>query len=226
MVAISTKIGELDLGEFQGEITQTTVLSNISWQTYRAILSDLGDRRSVRLTFDRGRLQLKMPSKLHELLNRLLARIVTTLTEELDLEVVDLGSLTLERADLQRSAEPDSCFYIQNADRLEGLDPDIPERLPPDLVIEIDITSPSTRRLDIYAALGIEEVWQYTKRDGLQIYRLAASQQYANSPSSLAFPLVSRELLNDWLNQRRSRSENQVIREVRAWARSQPQTSA
>jgi Uma2 family endonuclease len=140
VVAILTKIGELDLGEFQGEITQTTVLSNISWQTYRAILSDLGDRRSVRLTFDRGRLQLKMPSKLHELLNRLLAIIVTTLTEELDLEVVDLGSLTLERADLQRSAEPDSCFYIQNADRLEGLDPDIPERLPPDLVIEIDIT--------------------------------------------------------------------------------------
>ncbi|WP_245555360.1 Uma2 family endonuclease [Baaleninema simplex] len=218
--AMSRKIGEFEVEEFLSAPIPTLVLSNIRWTTYRSLLSDLGDRRSIRLTFDRGRLQLKMPSKLHELINRLLARIVTTLTEEFDLEVVNLGSLTLEREDLQRAAEPDTCFYIQNARFLEGLDPEIPTNLPPDLAIEVDITSPSTQRMGVYAALGIAEVWRYTKRDRLKIYCLSPeSNGYMESPSSLAFPMVSAEVLNGLLRERETKSENQVIRSLRNWIR-------
>jgi Uma2 family endonuclease len=56
------------------------------------MLSDLGDHRAARLFYDRGTLEIKMPPKLHELINRLLERIITTLTEELDLNVVSLAS--------------------------------------------------------------------------------------------------------------------------------------
>ena len=167
MVMISTQVSELDLDNFDGHLTQTIVLSNISWQTYQAMLEDMGDHRATRLSYNQGILTLKMPSKLHEIINRLLARIVKTLTEELGLEVVDVGSTTLEREDLEKGAEPDMRFYLQNASQLEGLDPKIPEHLPPDLVIEVDITSPSTQRMEIYESLGVPEVWRYTKRRGL-----------------------------------------------------------
>jgi Uma2 family endonuclease len=216
MVTLSAQVSELDLDDFDGQLTQAIVLSNIRWSTYRAILEDMGDHRATRIAYDRGILTLKMPSKLHEIINRLLARIVKTLTEELDLEVVDVGSTTLEREDFEKGAEPDTSFYIQNASQLEGLDPEIPERLPPDLVIEVDITSPSTRRIEIYEALGVPEVWRYTKRRGVAIYQLQ-SGHYAESEGSVAFPQVTATRLNQFLEQRQSQTENQVIRAVRNW---------
>ncbi|ASC73750.1 hypothetical protein XM38_047220 [Halomicronema hongdechloris C2206] len=219
MVLISTQISELDLDNFDGQLTQTVVLSNISWQTYRAMLADLGDHRATRIAYNQGVLTLKMPSKLHEIINRLLGQIVTTLTEVLGLEVLNVGSMTLNRPDLQQGAEPDTGFYIQHAPQLEGLDPVIPEKLPPDLVIAVGITSPSTQRLHIYAALEVPEVWRYSKRQGLVIYQLTPTG-YAASAVSLAFPQVTAADLNGFLEQRQSQSENQVMRSVRHWSQS------
>lgn len=221
---ISTQVNELEIENFQGNITQNVVLPHISWQTFKTLLAEMGDHRATRLTYDRGMLQIKMPSKLHEIINRLLARIVTTLTEELDLDVANLGSTTLESEALAKGAEPDTCFYIQNADRLEGIDPELPNDIPPDLVIEVDITSPSTRRLDVYQSLRIPEVWCYTKKQGLRIYRLqndSATPIYIESVTSRAFSLISAEVLNQFLQQRQTLSENAVIRHVRDWVRSQ-----
>jgi Uma2 family endonuclease len=205
---------ELELDDFEGQLTQTITLSNINWQTYQAMLAEMGDHRATRLAYHHMILILKMPSKLHEIINRLLARIVKTLTEELNLEVVDLGSTPLEREDLEKGVEPDTGFYIQNATRLEGLDPQIPQGLPPDLVIEVDITSPSTQRMEIYLALAVSEVWRYTKRRGLVIYQLT-SCIYNESEISVAFPQISATQLNEFLGQRQTQGENQVIRSVR-----------
>jgi Uma2 family endonuclease len=216
MVMLSTHISELDLDDVDGQLTQMVVLPNISWKTYRAMLADMGDHRAARAAYNQGVLSLKAPSKLHEIVNRLSARIATTLTEEMGLEVINVGSTTLERDDLEKGAEPDTSFYIQNAHKLEGLDPKIPENLPPDLVIEVDITSPSTQRMTIYQALGVPEVWRYTKRQGLEIYQLQADG-YSQSETSVALPRLTATRLNEFLQQRQTQSENQVIRSVRSW---------
>ena len=76
MVMLRTRVSELDLDSFEGQLTQTVVLSNISWQTYRAMLADMGDHRATRLAYHQGTLTLKMPSKLHEIINGMLAHIV------------------------------------------------------------------------------------------------------------------------------------------------------
>ncbi len=131
MVMLSAEVSELDLDDFEGQLTQVVVLSNISWKTYQAVLADMGDHRTTRVAYDQGVLTLKAPSRHHEIVNRLLARIATTLTEEMGLEVINFGSTTLERDDLEKGAEPDTGFYMQNAHRLEGLDPKIPKDLPP-----------------------------------------------------------------------------------------------
>ena len=70
--------------------TQLVVLSNISWQTYKSLLAEAGDKRSSRFSYSQGVLEIIMPSDLHETINCLLKRIVTALTEELDLKSCEI----------------------------------------------------------------------------------------------------------------------------------------
>lgn len=151
--------------------TQRVVLRNVSWQTYQALLSDMGDHRSSRLAYDRGTLEITMPSDLHEFIKHLLERTIITLTEELNLKVRGIGSVTLNREDSQRGVEPDSDFYIQNANQIRGRKLDLVTNPPPDLVVEVDITSPSAQRLEIYKSLQVPEVWRCTQ-ESLEIKRL------------------------------------------------------
>ncbi len=199
--------------------TQIIALPNVSWQTYQSLKKDMGDHRGIRLSYSQGLLRIKMPSKIHEIINRLLARLVVTLTEELGLEIVDMGSATLDREDLARGVEPDTCFYIQNAQQLGGLNPNIPPNLPPDLVIEVDITSPSNQRMEIYQKLGIPEVWRYAPNQGLRIYHLRA--EYEVAAYSLAFPILPVAKVNQVLSDRQTRTENSVIYDFRQWIRAE-----
>jgi Uma2 family endonuclease len=100
--------------------TQHIVLEGVSWATYQALLQDLGDHRSSKLAYDQEVLEIIMPSDLHGMINRLLALLITVLTDELGMKIRGYGSTTLDREDLERGVEPDSCFYIQNCDSHPG----------------------------------------------------------------------------------------------------------
>ncbi|MBV8886515.1 MAG: Uma2 family endonuclease [Chroococcidiopsidaceae cyanobacterium CP_BM_RX_35] len=217
MTATPASIDDLQVDDLQGKVTQRVVLESISWRTYQAMLADMGDHRSSRLTYDKGTLEIKMPSKLHEIINRLLELIITALIEELGLSIKGYGSTTLDREDLQKGVEPDSCFYIQNAERLQGLDPELPEDLPPDLAVEVDITISSTRRMGIYKQLGVPEIWRYTKQ-GITISRLE-NGEYLECQFSPTFPMISAKTLAEFLQQRQTTDDIGVIRFVRAWLR-------
>jgi Uma2 family endonuclease len=200
------------------ENTQRVVLYNISWHTYQALLADMGEHRSSRLAYDRGVLEITMPSDLHEFIKRLLERIVTTLTEELNLKVRSVGSVTLDREDLARGVEPDSGFYIQNASRIRGRKLDIADNPAPDLVVEVDITSSSNRRLVIYKALQVPEVWRYTTR-GIEIKQLQDGD-YVNCEFSTAFPMLSAADLQRFVEEGNDTDDdNTVIRSLRSWIR-------
>lgn len=200
--------------------TQRVVLHNISWQTYQALLADLGNHRASRLAYDRGVLEITMPSDLHEFIKCLLERIVTTLTEELNMKVRSVGSVTLNRQDLERGVEPDSGFYIQNASRVRGRDLDLASNPPPDLVAEVDITSSSTRRLDIYQQLQVPEVWRCTAK-ALERMHLQ-NGEYVSCEYSLAFPSVSAETIQQFLEQGKDTDDdNAVIRSLRSWIQQQ-----
>jgi len=121
---------------------QQFTLTDISWDGYETILNLLGDR-PVRVTYNRGILQLMILSYAHERYKKLLARLLETLTEELDIPIEAGGSTTLKRQALERGLEPDECFYIQNQARIRGKQViDLNQDPPPDLVIEIDIAIP------------------------------------------------------------------------------------
>jgi Uma2 family endonuclease len=215
MVATPVLLDDFHVADLQGKVTQRIVLENVSWQTYQALLTDMGSQRASRLTYDEGTLEIKMPSKLHEIINRLLELIITALVEELSMSIKGYGSTTLDREDLQKGVEPDSCFYIQNADRLQGLDPELPEDLPPDLAVEVDITSSSMRRMTIYKQLGVSEVWRYTKQ-GVTIFRLE-NEDYVECKFSPTFPMISAAVLVAFIQQRQTTDDIGVVRFVRLW---------
>jgi Uma2 family endonuclease len=198
--------------------TQRVVLYNISWHTYQTLLAEMGDHRSSRLAYDRGVLEITMPSDLHEFIKHLLERIVVALTEELNLKVRGVGSVTLDREDLARGVEPDSGFYIQNASRIRGRKLDLVNNPAPDLVIEVDIASSSNRRLAIYKALQVLEVWRYTAQ-GIETKQLQDGE-YVNCEFSTAFPRVSAADLQQFVEQGNDTDDdNTVIRSLRSWIR-------
>jgi Uma2 family endonuclease len=99
-----------------------------------------------------------------------------------------LGALTLEREDLTRAIEPDTCFYIQNESVVRGKSINLPADPPPDLVVESDYTSSSLNKFSIYASLGVPEIWRY-RNQCLVVYQLVEGN-YEERENSLAFPFL------------------------------------
>lgn len=196
------------------------LLRNISWQTYQDLLKDLEEQPGIRLTYDRGLLEIMAPSPPHENYKKVLGRFVETLTEELNIEIKSLGSLTCKREDLARGLEPDQCYYIQNEAVVRTLDEiDFNQDPPPDLVIEIDITSSSINRLSLYAALGVPEIWRYDAR-AITIYRLEG-ERYQVCDRSPTFPFLAPTEIVRFLELRKTMGETSMIRSFHEWVRNQ-----
>lgn len=166
------------------------------------LLQEFGDDRPTRIAYDRGVLEIRIPGEPHEIINRLLAKIITMLAMELDMEANDFGSVTLNRQELDRGIEPDTCFYIQNVFRGQGMQGAVSPSLPPDLAREVDIASSSASKMGIYQAMQVPEVWLY-RRNVLQI-QLLQNGQYESTTQSRAFPMVTVEHLNHWIEMRKA----------------------
>src|SRR5437660_798792 len=109
------------------------LLAGLNWETYRRI-SEAFTGLPVRISYDRGRLELMVISFMHEGGAAFLARCVYVLTEETNTPVASAGSTTLERADLDRSIEPDKCFYLKHEPLIRGNEQiELPKDPPPDL---------------------------------------------------------------------------------------------
>lgn len=201
--------------------TETNLtLQGIRWETYQALLQDLAETSRKRLTYDREILEIMTPLPEHEINKRFLGRIVETATEVLGLEIYSWGSVTLMRKDLQRGIEPDECYYISREATMRGkLTLDLNHDPPPDLAIEIDITSSSLNRLDIYAKLGITEVWRFDGQN-LLIYILQ-DEIYQQQEKSKVLSVLSRSEILQFLNQRRTMGENALLKNFRQWLENQ-----
>lgn len=197
---------------------QRVTLHNVSWETYERLLADLRDSSAPRLTYDRGTLEIMSPSSEHERYNRTAAQIVEELAVEMDVHIDSLGSTTFRREDLDRGFEPDSCFYIQNEEQVRGKDRiDLAVDPPPDLVIEIDITSPSFSKLPIYAQIGVPEVWRY---DGARMTILALEgSDYVETSESIGLPHVSSKVLTDFVEKSKTARRTVWLEKVREWVR-------
>jgi Uma2 family endonuclease len=194
------------------------VLSGISWNTYEILLKELSHRR-LRLTYYQGLLEIMAPSPEHEIYKEVLGRFVETIAEELEINIYPLGSTTYKKPE-SSGAEPDKCFYISNINLVRGKKRlDLKQDPAPDLVIEVDITSFSTQRFQVYADLGVREIWLYNGRS-FKIY-LLQENNYILSEQSLAFPDLSLSEIAIFLEKVEEMDYLKLVKEFRQWVRSQ-----
>ncbi len=190
------------------------VLQGVSWQTYKALMADIGDNRICRIAYFRGILEIRMPLTEHEEPVQLLGDFVKGIADELEIELRCLGALLLERDDLSRAIEPDSCFYIQNEAKIRGKNIQLPEDPPPDLVIESDYTSSSLNKFEIYSSLGVLELWRYYKQR-LEIY-LLDNGEYKISEVSLAFPFLPVAEISGFIDRSKTEGQRASVRLFRS----------
>ncbi len=201
---------------------QRTLLTNISWQTFKAMLIDMGSERATRLAYDEGLVEIMTPLMPHENSNRLIEVFVGVLCEELGLEIKRAGSLTLTRDDLERGAEPDSSYYIQNEPLVrDKAEIDLDNDPPPDLVLEVEYSRSRIDKLSLYAAMGIPEFWRYNG-SVLRIYRLELGQYVQRNNSPTFAPIAVTEIPK-FLQQSRKVGEITCTRNFRNWIRQQLQ---
>src|SRR5688572_18660481 len=95
------------------------LLRGMSWEFYEHLLEEL-DNRPIRVTYDRGALELMSPSYRHEGSAEILGQLVRLLAEELEVPIKGAGSTTLRRESVERGLEPDKCFYIAHVADILG----------------------------------------------------------------------------------------------------------
>jgi Uma2 family endonuclease len=194
------------------------VLHGVSWQFYEACLAEIGDR-SIRLSYDRGSLEMMSPSDEHERLKHLLARLIDVVTEELEIPIRGAGSTTWRKEDLARGLEPDECYYVQHELVLRGRDDvDLSVDPPPDLAVEIEITRSAVDRMGIYAGLQVPEVWRYDGQT-LSVFWLDEHGEYQQRDRSPTFPFLPLAEVTRFLDARNETDETTWVRSFRRWVR-------
>jgi len=194
------------------------VIRGVGWQGYQTLQSLVGNQ-PVRLTYDRGDVELMSPLFKHERNRSLLAQMVEILTEELGISRISAGATTLKREDLDRGLEADASFYLRDLSRLRDTDNlDLAMDPPPDLAIEIEITRSVLNRLGVYGALGVPEIWRFDGRN-LRILDRQPDGSYREIPRSEALPWISIEEMTRFVQLEETRDETLWARKFRAWVK-------
>lgn len=197
---------------------QRVVFHDVPWETYMSLLNARGEG-VVRLTYYRGVLEIMTLSQLHERLSRLLHNFVKVLSKEYGFEVASVGSTTMHGEERKTGAEADESYYIRHEEIVrerEEYDPAMDP--PPDLAVEVDLSSSSSRRMLVYADLGIPELWQYDGKH-LVFKSLGDDGTYYPIERSTAFPGLSSDDLEGFVHRRGTLGENALEEELRQWVR-------
>ncbi len=205
----------LELRQLKIKPGQQILLEDVSWQQFENILTDLGEHRSARVSYSHGYLEIMVPLPEHEKAKEIIGDTIKILLDRLNIDYDSLGSTTLKSERMTQGVEPDACFYIKNQALVLGKNRlDINIDPPPDLAVEIDLTSRTP--LDNYQLLGVPELWRYGKQ-GLQI-EVLQNGQYIRSDFSPTFPdLPVVDLINRYVQQSQVVGSSQAIRSFKQW---------
>lgn len=211
---------QIPLQRIQVPPGQRVLLWDVSWNEFEAILEELGDRRSSRVAYSDGMLEIMTPLPEHEYFKETIGDAIKDMAETLELDYESYGSTTWRQQAKQAGLEADNCFYFQNESIVRGrLDINLAQDPPPDLALEIDVTSKSLERFPIYARLGVPELWCYDA-GMITIYQLQDGQ-YVEAEQSNIFTKLDIRALPQLIEENRSAGRLALRRSVRAWVREQ-----
>jgi Uma2 family endonuclease len=184
-----------------------------SWQDYQALSEQLGDRTIPRIKYRKGEILLMAPLPEHGRDASLLADIAKVLLDHLEQRYDSFTPITMSLPEVS-GIEPDFCFYIENWRSVVGKSRiDWQNNPPPDLVIEVDVTSYTD--INDYLPYKVPEVW-LLKNKQLLVYRLQG-ENYIITESSY-FPNVS-EIVRQCLQIANNQTTSEAIRWLRSFLR-------
>lgn len=210
----------IQLGQLEVPPGQRLLLRDVSWVEFEAILAELGNHRSTRIAYNRGVLEIMAPLPEHEYFKQSISIAIEDIAEVLEQDYETYGSTTWRKQAEQAGLEPDNCFYFQNEARVRGkLTFDLTQDPPPDLALEIGLTSRSLNRFPIYVRLGIPEIWCYDT-GVLRIY-LLQNDKYVQSEQSQVFPSLKIQDLPGLIAEYREQGRLALRRGIREWVKGQ-----
>ncbi|MEQ9233038.1 Uma2 family endonuclease [Coleofasciculus sp. E2-BRE-01] len=190
----------------------TVVRSPATWQEYRTLCEQRGDDSIPRLKYRSGEVLLMSPLPKHGRDVSLIADIIKVLLDSTGCEYDSFTPVTMQLPE-ESGIEPDYCFYIDHWQAVSGK-----ERIdwcndpPPDLVLEIDITSYSD--VQDYLPYRVPEVWLFRNKQ-LLIYQLQGDE-YGIASQSQYFPEVNlSEIVARCLEIAYQRNTSAAIRDLR-----------
>jgi Uma2 family endonuclease len=198
---------------------QQILIKDVSWKMYEDLLEDLGEKRSSRINYSQGTLEIMVPLPEHEDDKVIIGNLIEILLEELDIEFRNLASTTFKSPHMQQGIEADQCFYIENEAAIRGKRRiDLSVDPPPDLAVEIDITART--RFDNYEVLSVEELWRFNGTE-LEINVLQGNG-YIRQDESPHFPGIPvAEIIPDYLNRSKIEGRNKTLKAFRIWVKQQ-----
>ena len=144
----------------QSSTDSRLILYGVSWQEYEILGATLGNRPNLRMNYLEGTLEIMAPSREHETLKTIIARLLEAYAEEKDIALNGYGSTTFKKQAKQRGLEPDECYCIGEM------------REVPDIALEVVVSSGGIDKLPIYEGLGVPEVW-FWQDSKFYVYRLS-----------------------------------------------------
>lgn len=200
-------------------VEERVILQGLSWDAYNRIIKDYENRSAPRFTYIEGTLEIYMPTQKHEERNRFFELFVSAVAEERDLDIRSLGSTIFRKEGIEKAVEPDSCFYLQHAAQIAGNRKiNLEKDPPPDLVVEVDITSPSLERFPVYAEFKVPEIWRDYK-DEVQIFVLRG-KKYSKVEESTVLSGVKAEVINRFLTESQTNRRSTWLKKLREWVHS------
>jgi Uma2 family endonuclease len=202
-------------------VDSVLIQHGVSWEEYEELLESVGEAGSLRISYDKGTLQIMSPSSKHENRAILIERMVDVLSFRRRIKVLFFGSTTIKKHRAQKGAEPDACFYVQTADAVGTKEQiDFNTDPPPDIVVEIDIHHESISKFPIYAALNVPEFWRYDE-DRLIIYHLREGR-YVESEASKSLPLLTSAVMTEFLARSPKEDQYDILLAFEEWLKTQP----
>lgn len=179
---------------------QRLLIHDLNWEEFEQFLIELGEKRASRIAYSHHTLEIRIPLPKHERAKSLIGDMVKILLEELEIDCECFGSTTFKCQEMGFGLEPDECFYIENHQQMIGKDKlDLAIDPPPDLAIEVDVTSKT--QTDAYIRLGVPELWIYGEKE-LKMYALE-NGEYQEIKQSKIFPQFP---IIDWVEEVLERS--------------------
>jgi Uma2 family endonuclease len=178
---------------------QRVILGGIDWWQFEAFLAIRGDHAGVRVTYLEGELEIMSPSQSHEMLAKLIARLLEAYADEKGFVFEGYKSMTVRNAPNLSGIEPDECYAVGAP------------KESPDLAVEVIWTHGGIDKLNVYRGLGVKEVWIWTKAR-LQAYELRGGA-YVEISQSVVIPGLSPSFIAGFLE---CETQTEAVRKLRA----------